>query len=64
MREQILKDIDAFVARKGISARTLSVLATGDSGFISRLRSGKNVTLDKLERVQQYMHENNRRNRL
>lgn len=61
MREQIIKKIKAFAERKRMSFHALSVAATGDRGFISRLMSGKNVTLDKLEKIQQYMRENKNR---
>lgn len=61
MRDQIIKQIKAFAERKRMSLHALSVAATGDRGFINRLISGKNVTLDKLEKIQAYMREHKNR---
>jgi hypothetical protein len=56
-RQAFLEEIEAFLARSGMSARKFSAEAARDSGFIYRLRAGQNVTITKIEQVQQFMRE-------
>ena len=61
-RDQLLKAIDRYIEREGISARKFSVEATGDSGFVSRLRNGKaNITLKTMERIVEFIDHPNKR---
>jgi hypothetical protein len=55
MRADLLAEIAAFQRKTGQSARAISVNATGDSGIISRLRSGRHITTFTGEKLQRYM---------
>lgn len=57
-RDELLNEIDRYLATHEISAREFSRQATGDSGLVSRLRSGKaNVTWRTIERIKSYMNQ-------
>jgi hypothetical protein len=55
-REQFLKAVNDYIEAHDMSAREFSVLATRDSGFVSRLRQGKaNITMKTMDRVIEFM---------
>ena len=54
-RETILKAIDAFLARTGMTERQFSIEVAKDHKFIKRLRRGDGITLTLIERAEQYM---------
>ena len=56
-RDDFLKDVDRYIASHDISAREFSVQATGDAGFVSRLRNGANITLKTMEKVRDFMNK-------
>jgi hypothetical protein len=57
-RNDLLKEIDRYLATHEISAREFSRQATGDSGLVSRLRADKaNVTWRTIERIKDYMSQ-------
>ena len=62
-REDLIEKIETFLSRTGMSARRFSLDAAKDSGFFSRLKSGKTITLAKMERIDAFMRENNVRQR-
>ena len=49
--------IEAYLARTNMSAREFGVLALGDPGFVSSLKSGRSLRLDTADRVLQFMDE-------
>lgn len=59
MRDEFLTEIDQFLSRHGISGAKLGLLAVNDSGFLSRLRNGKDVRLSTVERVREFMAQEN-----
>lgn len=61
-REQFLTEINQYIEAHNLSAREFSKAATGDTGFVSRLRNGKaNITWATMERVQDFMRKNKKR---
>lgn len=57
-REQFLKAVNAYIEAHAMSAREFSVQATGDAGFVSRLRQGKaNITLKTMDKVMDFMNK-------
>lgn len=60
-REQILADIEAYIARTGMSARTFGIKAVSDSAFVYRMRAAKakaNYTWSTLEKIERFMADN------
>lgn len=57
MLSDFLSEIDAFIERRGIKETTFGRLAVNDGKFVGRLRAGKGVTLDLVERVRAYMRD-------
>lgn len=53
-----LSDIDAYLEQRRISETALGKAAVNDGKFVSRIRSGKGVTVRLVERVREYMREN------
>lgn len=56
--DDFLSDIDAYLAERRISETALGKAAVNDGKFVSRIRSGKGVTVRLVERVREYMREN------
>jgi hypothetical protein len=56
-RAQILKDIRLFCKSNAISTTEFGVRALNDSSFYGRLSNGKSPTLDRIERVYNFMSE-------
>lgn len=57
-REQFLRAVNDYIAAHDMSAREFSVQATGDAGFVSRLRQGKaNITLKTMDKVMDFMNK-------
>ena len=55
-REQFLQAVNHYIDAHQISAREFSVQATGDAGFVSRLRNGRaNITMSTMEKVIAFM---------
>ncbi len=58
LREQFLKEIEAFLAASGMPKTTLGKQAMGDASFVSRLREGRDVKVGTIEHVRRWMHMN------
>ena len=58
LMRDFLSDIDAYLAERRISETALGKAAVNDGKFVSRIRSGKGVTVRLVERVREYMREN------
>lgn len=56
-REQLLADIEAFIARHAMYPTTFGRLAANDTALVSRLRNGATVRLDTAERLRRFMSE-------
>ena len=54
-RDELLKEIDAYLEATGWSESYLGVVAMRDSGFVFRIRAGRNVRLDTADRIRKYM---------
>jgi len=54
-REHLIFEIDAFLERTGMLPTTFGVLAAGERNFVQRLKDGKSCTLDKYDRVRNFM---------
>lgn len=55
--DSIRRTIKKYLARSNMSARKFGVLALGDPGFVSSLKSGRSLRLDTADRVLQFMNE-------
>ncbi len=53
--ENLLKQIDAFIARTGMSETRFGILAVGDGHLVRRLREHKSITIRRLDQVQWFM---------
>lgn len=54
---QLIEEVDAFLARHSMAESRLGREATGEPGLVARIRDGRNVTLDTLNRLAAYMAE-------
>jgi hypothetical protein len=56
--EKLLCEIEAFLLRTHMGQTRFGVEAMGDRSLVTRLRSGKSVTLKSADRIRSYMREN------
>lgn len=54
-REKLLADIHDFVTTTGMSASDLGRAAVGDGSLVGRLKAGRDITTEKLDRVYAFM---------
>ncbi|MFZ4072103.1 MAG: hypothetical protein ACOYJ6_18660, partial [Caulobacterales bacterium] len=54
-KDQLLHEIEAFIARHQIPASVFGLAAVSDRGFVGRLRRGGDVRLDTADRVREFM---------
>lgn len=54
-REQLLLEIDAYLAEHGISQTQFGREALNDTAFVSRLRRGTDVRMETADRVRAFM---------
>lgn len=54
-RDTLLREIDAFLERTGMTETRFGRAALNDGHFLRRLRQGGNITLRTVERVQAFM---------
>lgn len=54
-QEQFLQDVTAFCDKYKISRRDVGVKALNDTAFFGRLLRGKSPTLNRIERVYDFM---------
>lgn len=55
-----LSQIEAFLARSGMSATAFGVSATNDRNFVHDVRRGRRPNVDMCEKVQQFIAEYDR----
>ncbi len=58
IRDQLLTEIDAYLAVAQVAATTFGRLAVNDGKFVGRLRAGKGVTIRTVERARKYIADN------
>ena len=58
LREQLIKDAEAFCATKNYSLGRLGILVVNDGKFFDGIKAGNDCTTRTLERFQTYFHEN------
>ena len=56
-RQKLIKDIRAFCEVKKISTTEFGKRAVNDSAFFGRLDRGASPTLDRVERLYEYMND-------
>lgn len=54
-REALLAEVEAFLQRERMAPTALGKLSVNDGKFVRRLRSGANLTLATVERVEAFM---------
>lgn len=54
-KERILREIEDYIARAGISAREFGLRVRGDSGMVYRLRAGRSLTVEYVDKCRAYM---------
>lgn len=54
-REKLISEIEAFAEATGLAESTIGGRAVKDSRFVSRLRDGKAVTFQNVERLRDFM---------
>jgi len=52
---QLLSEIEAFLSTRKMAETTFGRMAVNDGKFVSRLRSGANMTLATIDRVRTYI---------
>ena len=55
--ENLLREIEAFCARAGLSETRFGVMAVGDGHLVRRLRDGKSLTVKRMDRVVSFMRD-------
>ena len=54
-RDTLLREIDAFCEREGMTATRFGRAALNDGHFLRRLREGGNITLRTVDRVRAFI---------
>lgn len=55
IQEDLLAEIEAFLVSRDMPQTTFGRLAMNDGKFVTRVRSGGNMTLSTVERVRRFM---------
>lgn len=61
-RKALLAEIEAFLARSGLTATKFGVAAVNDGHLVANLRKGNSVTLKTVDRVRAYMAQGREQN--
>ena len=56
-RQELLSEIDGFLAQHRMAPTTFGLKALKDGKFVGRLREGGNLTIRTIERARQFMRE-------
>ena len=56
--QQLLAEINAFLAVSGMAATTFGKRAANNSQVVDRMSEGRSVTLRTAERIRQFIREN------
>ncbi len=57
LAETVLEDVEAFMLTHGIAPTTFGKMVMNDGHLVFELRRKCNVTIGKLDRVRQFMHD-------
>lgn len=60
-QDQLLAEVEAFLAWRGMAPARFGVLAVNDGGLVRRLRSGAGITLRNFERIRRFMAQERER---
>lgn len=55
LKQELLKQIDAYLAQTGMPATTFGRLAVNDGNFVPRLRAGSSITLRTHDRIASFL---------
>lgn len=55
---ELVRDIERYVAARGIAESTFGRLTVNDSRLLSRLRNGGSLLVKSEQRIRKYMREN------
>ena len=56
-REQLIADIDIFLARTKMPETTLGRIVVNDTSLVSRLRNGRSPRLETYDKVRRFIDE-------
>lgn len=56
-REELLTDIEAFIAKHELRPTHFGLQALNDPAFVFRLRQGKSVRSDTIDRLREFMRD-------
>lgn len=56
-REQLIEEIERFLALSGISVTRFGVEAAGERGLLRRLKAGGDVTTETADRIRSYIKD-------
>jgi hypothetical protein len=57
--DKLVDEIERFLKRTDMSPTRFSIESVGDRAFMTRLKAGKGLTLDRVDRVRAYMRNYN-----
>lgn len=57
IKDDLINDIDAYLARSGMTATEFGVAVLNDTAFVHRLRRGKDVRVATVEKVRAWMRD-------
>lgn len=57
IRADLLTEIERFLDGRKMTESTFGKKAVNDGKFVKRLREGGNVTIDRVEKAQRYMRD-------
>lgn len=60
-REEFLQEIEDFLSAHAMNASRFGILALNDSTFVHRIRVGKDVRLNTMRKVRDFMSRENKR---
>ena len=55
IRQQLVDEIDTFLARHSMTAADFGIAAMSDIAFVYKLRKGRDVRVSTVDRVRAYM---------
>jgi hypothetical protein len=58
IRTELLTEINDYLAASGVAESTFGVLSVNDGKLVGRLRAGKGITIETVERVRKYIADN------
>lgn len=61
IREQLLEEIDTFLPTSGMNVSDFGQAVMGDRSFVPRLRRGRKIQADNVDKVRRYMMEHRKR---